>query len=161
MIFLANNQTHEPRKIKPMKPWIKIREIAWTHESNSWIEPMNLWIELMKNQTHESNPWKIKPMNQKREEEGFKFRERKKVRDWQRKKQKNDTNTNKQKSEIACHAHVTDLLFFFFFLKLISSSSSFFNQPNLRASRLRLREIETKRDKRHTKTQTNLGFLAR
>ena len=135
----------------------------WNHESKfeRLHEPMNRTHEPM-NRTHEkSNPCKIEPMNQKREEEGFKFRERKKVRDWQRKKQKNDTNTNKQKSKIACHGHVTDLLFFFFFLKLISSSSSFFNQPNLRASRLRLREIETKRDKCHTKTQTNLGFLAR
>ena len=138
---------------------------------------MNPWIKPMKNQIHE-------PMNQKREEEGFGFREREKVEDWQRKKQKNDTNTNntnKQKSEIACRAHVADLLclFFFFFLRLISSSNSsgpiFFpllflsrglgyfsnNQPNLRASRLKTREIETKKDKCHTNTQTNLGFLAR
>ena len=42
------NQTHEPRKIKPMNPWIKSREIAWTHEPmNQTHEPMNQnpWIK--------------------------------------------------------------------------------------------------------------------
>ena len=127
------------------------------------------------------NPWtqESKPMNQKREEEGIGFREREKKLEIDKERSKRTIQTQTSTSR---RLHAVPMLLISFassssffsgrspFLILLGRSSSlfffsaavwdFFNQPNLRASCLRSREIETKRDKCHTNTETNLGFLA-
>ena len=107
-----------------MNPWIKPMKNQ-THEpiNQKSRDCMNPW-------THESNTWKIKPMNpwikrERKRDLGLE-REKKLEIDKERSKRTIQTQTTQTSKSRRFHAHVADLLclFFFFFLRPISFSNS-------------------------------------